>query len=46
VLKIAILDEPRWLITLREPVIARGMAGIRKEIRALAILPDRDDWRL
>ena len=46
VLKLAILDEPRWLITLREPVIARGMAGIRKEIRALAILPDQDDWRL
>lgn len=44
VLKIAILDEPRWLIALREPVIARGMAGLRKEIRALAILPDRDDW--
>jgi hypothetical protein len=44
VLKIAILDEPRWLITLREPMVARGMAGIRKEIRALAILPDQDEW--
>lgn len=44
VLKIAMLDEPRWLITLREPVIAHGMAGFRKEIRALAILPDQDDW--
>ncbi len=45
VLKIAILDEPRWLITLREPVVARGMAGIHKSIRALAILPDQDHWR-
>lgn len=44
VLKIAILDEPRWLITLREPMTARGMAGLRKEVRALAILPDRDEW--
>jgi hypothetical protein len=44
VLKIAILDEPRWLITLREPMTARGMAGLRKEVRALAVLPDRDEW--
>jgi hypothetical protein len=44
VLKIAILDEPRWLIALREPMVARGMAGIRKEVRALAILPDQDEW--
>lgn len=46
VLKMAMLDEPRWLITLREPIVAQGMAGIRKTIRAVAILPDRDDWRL
>lgn len=45
VLKIAMLDEPRWLITLREPVVARGMVGMRKSIRALAVLPDQDDWR-
>ncbi|HEX7829753.1 MAG TPA: hypothetical protein VF787_08855 [Thermoanaerobaculia bacterium] len=42
VMKIAILDEPRWLITLREPVIVRGLAGLRKEIRAIAMLPDDD----
>ncbi len=42
ILKIALLDEPRWLITLREPVVVRGLAGLRKEIRALAILPDDD----
>jgi hypothetical protein len=43
VLKVAILDEPRWLITLREPVMAIGLAGIRKEIRGLALLPDDDE---
>jgi hypothetical protein len=42
ILKIAILDEPRWLITLREPVVVRGLAGLRKEIRAIALLPDDD----
>jgi hypothetical protein len=40
VLKVAILDAPRWLITLREPVIANGLAGLRKSIRAIALLPD------
>ena len=43
-LKIAMLDEPRWLITLREPVVAHGIAGIRKTIRAVALLPDDDGW--
>jgi hypothetical protein len=43
VLKVAILDEPRWLITLCEPVTAKGLAGFRKEIRALALRPDEDD---
>lgn len=42
VLKIAILEEPTWLVELREPVIARGLAGIRKEILGLALLPDQD----
>lgn len=42
VLKVAMLDEPRWLITLREPLVARGLAGITKEIRAIALLPDDD----
>lgn len=43
VLKAAILDEPRWLVVLRKPVVARGLAGLRKEIRAVALLPDQDD---
>jgi hypothetical protein len=44
VLKIAILDAPRWKIALREPVVVRGMAGLRKTVIALAVLPDQDDW--
>ena len=36
------LDEPRWLITLHEPVIAQGLVGIKKTIRAVALLPDDD----
>jgi hypothetical protein len=44
VLKIAFLDEPRWLITLREPVIVNGIAGIRKTVRALALLPDDEQF--
>ena len=40
VLKVAMLEEPRYLVVLREPIVARGLAGLRKEIRALALLPD------
>lgn len=43
VLKIAILDEPRVLVQLREPVVAHGPAGIRKRVEALALLPDDVD---
>jgi hypothetical protein len=43
VLKVAILEEPRWLVTLHEPVVVQGLAGIRKTITALALLPDDDD---
>ena len=42
VLKVAILEEPRWLIRFDEPVIAQGLAGFTKEIRAIALLPDDD----
>jgi hypothetical protein len=42
VLRVAMIDEPRWLIALREPVVAHGIAGMRKEIRGLALLPDDD----
>ncbi len=44
VLKLAILDDPRWLVTLREPMMAQGMAGIRKRVSAIAMLPDDDAW--
>lgn len=43
VLRVAILEEPRWRITLREPVVAEGLAGIRKTIGAIALLPDDDE---
>lgn len=43
VLKVAILDDPRWLITLREPVVVHGLAGLRKRINAIALLPDQND---
>jgi hypothetical protein len=46
VLKVAILDEPRWLVTLHEPVIAHGLLGVRKEVRAIALLPDEEDLTL
>jgi hypothetical protein len=38
--KIALLDEPKYLIRLREPVIAESLAGIKRKIDAIAILPD------
>jgi hypothetical protein len=43
VLKVAILDEPRWLISLAEPVVVNGLAGIRKTVRGIALLPDDDE---
>lgn len=39
-LKIALLDEPQFLVTLREPVTAHGIVGMRKTIDAIAIRPD------
>lgn len=43
ILKVAIFDEPRWLVVLREPAQVRGLAGMTKTITALALLPDQDD---
>jgi hypothetical protein len=40
VLKMAMLDEPKFLVRLREPVKVNGLAGIRRTIHAVAILPD------
>jgi hypothetical protein len=34
--------SPRWLITFDAPVVAHGLAGLRKEIRGIALLPDDD----
>jgi hypothetical protein len=38
--KVALLEEPKYLVRLREPVIAESLAGIRRTIDAIAILPD------
>jgi len=43
VLKMAMLDEPKFLVRLREPVKVNGLAGIRRTIHAVAILPDDAD---
>lgn len=43
VLKVAMLEEPRWLITFDEPVVAQGLAGLRKTIGAIALLPDDEE---
>ncbi|HEX7191563.1 MAG TPA: hypothetical protein VF381_08315 [Thermoanaerobaculia bacterium] len=38
--KLALLDEPKYVIRLREPVVADSLAGIKRKIDAVAILPD------
>jgi hypothetical protein len=40
VLKVALIDEPRVMLRLRRTHIAHGIAGWRKKIDAIAILPD------
>ena len=47
-LKVAMIDDPRSIITLREPIVVHGLAGFRKTVKAIAISPDDDaplnDW--
>jgi hypothetical protein len=43
VLKVAMIDAPRYLIELKEPILARGLAGLRKTVRTVAISPDDDE---
>jgi hypothetical protein len=43
-LKVAIADDPRTLIRLREPMTIQSIAGIRKTIDTIAILPDDDGF--
>jgi hypothetical protein len=42
VLKVAMIDDPRYIIELREPVVAVGLVGMKKRIDAIAISPDDD----
>ena len=39
-IKLALLEAPKYLIRLRQPVIAESVAGIKRKIDAVAILPD------
>jgi hypothetical protein len=43
ILKVALFDDPKWLITLAAPITAKGMAGLRKEIHGIALLADDDE---
>jgi hypothetical protein len=43
VLKLALFDEPRFLVQLQEPMTAAGIAGIRKSVDAIAIRPDEEE---
>lgn len=43
-LKMAIGDAPRTIIRLREPMTVQAIAGTRKTIDAVAILPDDDGF--
>lgn len=39
-LRFSVLDEPRYAITFREPVPFRGIAGLERRVRIVALLPD------
>jgi hypothetical protein len=43
-LKVAIVDDPRTIIRLREPMTIQFIAGIRKTIDTVAILADDDGF--
>jgi membrane protein YdbS with pleckstrin-like domain len=43
-LKVAIVDDPRTIIRLREPMTIQFIAGIRKRIDTIAILADDDGF--
>ncbi len=43
-LKVAIADDPRTMIRLREPITIQSIAGMRKTIDTIAILPDGDEF--
>ena len=43
VLKMAMLDEPRLIVRFKTPQTAHGLAGLTRNIEAVAILADDDD---
>jgi len=44
ILKVAVADEPRFVIRLRGPMTIQWIAGLRKTIDGIAILPDDDGF--
>lgn len=40
VVKASLLDDPKLMLRLREPVVANGPFGIKRPITALALTPD------
>jgi hypothetical protein len=42
VLKVAMIEDPRWMVTLKRPIVVHGLAGLRKTVSAIALLPDQD----
>lgn len=43
VMKLAVLDEPLFVVRLHEPVVATGIAGIQRRVTALAVRPDEPE---
>ncbi|MCU1349242.1 MAG: hypothetical protein JWO56_2272 [Acidobacteria bacterium] len=43
VLSLRLFDEPRYLIRLREPQTANGIAGITRTVDTIALRPDDDE---
>lgn len=43
VLRFSMLDEPSHAIEFREPVLASGMLGLSRRVRAVGVLPDQPE---
>lgn len=39
-LRLALLDEPQFLVRLHMPVVAKGLAGLKKSVDSIAFRPD------
>jgi hypothetical protein len=43
VLRFSMLDEPSYAIEFREPILATGMLGLSRRVRAVGVLPDQPE---